>query len=456
MAPTRTGQSSTAQLSVARWVAQRLGGLTCRCLLRNKFFLLALAVFGMTLVLLRSSIVDVADEAGDGFPVWRERGMDARVTPISQDIHGVRNESKIKIVITSAPVNDSQSKPTQRPTKPQPKSAPSPPKKAAVYDRRKPNFTEEINYFANIYNNSLPDGDKFFEYAARVIKRAWKPNPKNTETFRKDIRAALGEVGRSQNVYLTKDNTPEGSTMIYYMAGKPSKIANHIWSMLPDNSVFQPNRFKVCSVIGSSGILKGSRCGAEIDKSDFVFRFNLAPVRGFEVDVGRKTNFTTLNPTFIMKKVNSIKTKEDEAKMIDELRQFQESYMYLPGFAVSGSLRLLVKIAGVAMRANVTKPVYGSPDHFLVVANLWRKTLDTELKWPSTGLYAVSSLFDACDRIHVYGFWPFPKSVGGKAVPYHYNNNVKPTKVHNFDKEFKTLLMLHEKGIINLHLQSCK
>ena len=29
------------------------------------------------------------------------------------------------------------------------------------------------------------------------------------------------------------------------------------------------------------------------------FRFNLAPVRGFEADVGRKTNFTTLNPSYI-------------------------------------------------------------------------------------------------------------------------------------------------------------
>ena len=38
-------------------------------------------------------------------------------------------------------------------------------------------------------------------------------------------------------------------------------------------SVFRADRFKACSVVGSSGVLTGSKCGAEIDKADFVFRY---------------------------------------------------------------------------------------------------------------------------------------------------------------------------------------
>ncbi|XP_072173102.1 alpha-N-acetylneuraminide alpha-2,8-sialyltransferase-like [Diadema setosum] len=51
-----------------------------------------------------------------------------------------------------------------------------------------------------------------------------------------------------------------------------------------------------CAVVGSSGLLEGSRCGSAIDDNDFVFRVNLSPVGGpFEDDVGSKINVTTIN-----------------------------------------------------------------------------------------------------------------------------------------------------------------
>lgn len=51
--------------------------------------------------------------------------------------------------------------------------------------------------------------------------------------------------------------------------------------------------------MGSSGILTGSQCGDEIDSYDFVFRFNMAAMKGFEEDVGSKTSYMTFNPSVI-------------------------------------------------------------------------------------------------------------------------------------------------------------
>mmetsp|Transcript_38982 Transcript_38982/g.92330 ORF Transcript_38982/g.92330 Transcript_38982/m.92330 type:complete len:521 (+) Transcript_38982:596-2158(+) len=56
--------------------------------------------------------------------------------------------------------------------------------------------------------------------------------------------------------------------------------------------------FSTCAVVGSSGELTGRGLGHEIDRHTAVIRFNDAPTRGFEVDVGSKTTLRVQNSIY--------------------------------------------------------------------------------------------------------------------------------------------------------------
>ncbi|XP_063162806.1 beta-galactoside alpha-2,6-sialyltransferase 1 [Candoia aspera] len=54
-----------------------------------------------------------------------------------------------------------------------------------------------------------------------------------------------------------------------------------------------------CAVVSSAGSMKQSHLGAEIDSHDAILRFNGAPTKGFQVDVGEKTTLRLVNSQLI-------------------------------------------------------------------------------------------------------------------------------------------------------------
>lgn len=62
-----------------------------------------------------------------------------------------------------------------------------------------------------------------------------------------------------------------------------------------------------CAIVSSSGALKDSNLGNEINSHDIVFRFNDAPTDGYEEDVGNKTSIRILNSQVLARKDFSIK-----------------------------------------------------------------------------------------------------------------------------------------------------
>ncbi|XP_038078362.1 CMP-N-acetylneuraminate-poly-alpha-2,8-sialyltransferase-like isoform X2 [Patiria miniata] len=315
--------------------------------------------------------------------------------------------------------------------------------------------TPNTNSFAQKYANHYCENDTDFLFDLHdIMDRKWRKNVTNLEEFRNDLRAALGDKASLNNFILTRQNTKAGARINFVYNGGSVKVSSVFWKSLASEKLYRSGLYNRCSVVGSSGILNGSGCGHNIDTADFVFRFNLADVNDYAVDVGSKINFTTLNPSILYAKLNALKKKADRETFADMLKQFRGSHLWLPAFAFRWKYQVLVKAADVARSSKYVQPIYGHPQHYDTVAKLWKDTLNGTER-TTTGFHVISSIFDLCDQIDVYGFWPFKTSLEGAAVPYHYHDKINATSAHSFSKEFKALVALHDRGIIQLHVGSC-
>eukprot|EP00899_Mesostigma_viride_P024036 jgi/Mesvir1/4817/Mv11106-RA.1 len=79
-----------------------------------------------------------------------------------------------------------------------------------------------------------------------------------------------------------------------------------LWDLLPPRGLFDPpagtgraDPIPQCAAVASAARMKGSKLGRRIDSHDLVLRFNRAPTRGYEEDVGSKTHVRWTNQLFM-------------------------------------------------------------------------------------------------------------------------------------------------------------
>ncbi|GJQ82191.1 ST6Gal [Trypoxylus dichotomus] len=72
-------------------------------------------------------------------------------------------------------------------------------------------------------------------------------------------------------------------------------------SYIPKRDLFENNKFNSCAIISSAGSSTKSSNGKLIDSYNLVLRFNNAPTKGFENDVGKRTTLRILNSQVMSK-----------------------------------------------------------------------------------------------------------------------------------------------------------
>ncbi|XP_042191927.1 sia-alpha-2,3-Gal-beta-1,4-GlcNAc-R:alpha 2,8-sialyltransferase [Callorhinchus milii] len=279
---------------------------------------------------------------------------------------------------------------------------------------------------------------------------------------REDIRHYIDVI---QNFTLIKKNVRVGQLMHFdYSSHKyVFSISNNFRMLLPEVSPLLKMHYNTCAVVGNSGILRGSRCGDSIDKSDFVFRCNFAPTEFFEKDVGRKTNLTTFNPSILEKYYNNLMAIQDRNKFFLNLKKLDGAILWIPAFFFhSSALVTRTLVDFFVEHRRQLKVELAWPGNIMQYVNKYWKTKQLSPKRLSTGILMYTLASSVCEEIHLYGFWPFAWDPNtGRELPYHYYDkkgtkfNTNWQETHQLPAEFKILFKMHTAGLTKLSLSPC-
>ncbi|XP_019622986.1 PREDICTED: sia-alpha-2,3-Gal-beta-1,4-GlcNAc-R:alpha 2,8-sialyltransferase-like isoform X1 [Branchiostoma belcheri] len=288
----------------------------------------------------------------------------------------------------------------------------------------------------------------------------WTLNMTEVAMAKKGLRKYFNVVKR---ISLTKKDVQPGTIMHFDQSPENYvfSISPMLYDLLPERSPLQGMHHRKCAVIGNSGILLDSGCGNEIDKADFVFRCNFAPTKGYERDVGTKTNFTTFNGSILQYRFKYLATEKDRRKFLRFVQALGDAIFWMPVFTYHTN----------AIPARILTDFFWENRNKTNVKLAW---LGNALKWIN-GYWRVKHQFKAyrltsgvfmytvaqaiCDEIHLYGFYPFQEDEEGHPIPYHYYEpkevNQTYSRVHKMDAENLVLRSLHTKGVLKLTTRKC-
>ncbi|XP_078606502.1 CMP-N-acetylneuraminate-poly-alpha-2,8-sialyltransferase-like isoform X2 [Branchiostoma floridae x Branchiostoma japonicum] len=288
----------------------------------------------------------------------------------------------------------------------------------------------------------------------------------------------MGTSGVLKEMYVAKSNIPDRSVRLVD-GGKRGKEAQRvnippaIYNSLPLDIFEHKAQFPSCSVVGNAGSLIDSRCGRQIDSSDYVIRCNLPPVGGeYAMDVGKKTDFLSVNPSLFQTVYKKFKNGTYEEKFIRDVKEYGLSVLYTHPFRLSKQVKTCFRAHEVLMNAGMADLTRFSHPKFLDGVTAFWKGLELKEARPSTGLLLTAIAITKCKEVTLYGFWPFP-TYNGQERDYHYFDRpvirnlqfddkslefdllTQMNPFHNLTEEFVLLNILHEKGVLKLQIGTC-
>lgn len=172
--------------------------------------------------------------------------------------------------------------------------------------------------------------------------------------------------------------------------------------------------FKSCAVISSAGSLSSSKLGKFIDAHDLVMRFNHAPTKGFEEDVGTKTTIRIINSQVI--------SKPEFDFLNNPLFRNITIAAWDPG-RYNGLLSDWIAAPDFDMFSNFKQFMAEQPDanaHIIDPRSLWKlwETLQSHFSQhirqnpPSSGFVGIALLVPHCETIDVIEYIPSTRLTG--------------------------------------------
>ncbi|XP_070535700.1 CMP-N-acetylneuraminate-poly-alpha-2,8-sialyltransferase-like isoform X2 [Ptychodera flava] len=288
----------------------------------------------------------------------------------------------------------------------------------------------------------------------------------DTDTVQRKWRNLGRFMDARRSLTITKFSVTVGDQIKYDLSPQNFSFAvtKEMYDLLPDESPLRNRNIKNCALVGNSGILLDSACGREINKADFVIRCNFASLKGFETDVGDRTNLFSFNPSVLHLKYNLLRNETDRSKFYRDLDSLRPNvFIWVPAFEARevnrGQIEPLLQFI-TEHKENLSHVQLLFP--YSVVRIFKGYWMSRGIREPrlSTGLIMYTLALELCQKVTLYGFYPFAMDLHNQSIPYHYdqprNSTFNYGNMHNFPMEFSYLKKMHEQGVSKLQVGKCR
>uniref|UniRef100_A0A3B4A300 alpha-N-acetylgalactosaminide alpha-2,6-sialyltransferase n=1 Tax=Periophthalmus magnuspinnatus TaxID=409849 RepID=A0A3B4A300_9GOBI len=224
-----------------------------------------------------------------------------------------------------------------------------------------------------------------------------------------------------------------------------------------------------CAVVANGGVLWRSKKGAEIDSHDYVFRVNGALTKGFEDDVGNRTDvyvhtsYSITASSATLQKYNYSGAPHDQGIKYVLIPENMRDFYWLTGLykrerLTRGSYEGHSPWEFYSGQFNETRFYVLHMDFLRFVRNRFLKsetlnTIDWPIVRPTNGAFMMFLALQLCDKVSAYGFITENYK---KYSNYYFERGAKTEVVfyanHDYDLERALWKRLHDLDVIHLYL----
>ena len=260
----------------------------------------------------------------------------------------------------------------------------------------------ERSFAALFTNNSYFENFKFSTWVGSFLSPRSKSTNKTTNTYGQSSQANIDHEAARKQKQKTHVLNMEILSEIFNVS-----LINYslpVFENMFSKEIFrmQPGQCSSCAVVFSSGYLRVAEPGPLIDSHDCVFRFNNAPVRGYEHFVGSKT---TVRLVAHSGHLNSLRKLLSEGQFSNNIKKQSILFFYPPRYQ-----KFAISYAKNISRAfqNTSYDFYSSKEDTVIYFQKYftaqtGRNFPPGPVWLTTGFVGVVTALRTCDSIHIFG-----------------------------------------------------